>query len=46
MNYANHDKSELQHFYVLSYFFKFIYTHFKMSKDSSGKYYQKNKERL
>ena len=40
MNYANHDKTELQHFYV--YFFTYI----KISKDLSARYYQNNKKRL
>ena len=40
MNYANHDKTDLQHFCV--YFFTYI----KISKDLSGKYYQNNKKRL
>ena len=40
MNYANHDRTDLQHFCV--YFFTYI----KISKDLSGKYYQNNKKRL
>ena len=40
MNYANHDETELQHFYV--YFFTYI----KISKDLSARYYQNNKKRL
>ena len=43
MNYVNHDKIDLQYFYVFQYFF--FVTYIKMSKDSSPKYYQNNKER-
>ena len=43
MNYVNHDKIDLQYFYVFQYFF--FVTYIKMSKDSSRKYYQNNKER-
>ena len=47
MNYANHYKIDLQHFYVLcNNFFTTVFTYIKMSKDSSAKYYQNNKERL
>ena len=44
MNYINHDKIYLQHFYVFYNFFFYIYI--KISKDSSGKHYQNNKELL
>ena len=44
MNYINHDKIYLQHFYVFYNFFFYIYI--KTSKDSSGKHYQNNKELL
>ena len=47
MNYINHDKIYLQHFYVFyNFFYIYIYIYIKISKDSSGKHYQNNKELL
>ena len=49
MNFANHHKTDSQHFFCLLIVFYnfliFFFTHVKTSKDSSAKY-QKNKERL
>ena len=39
MNYVNHDKIDLQYFYVLMFF-----TYTKMPKDLSAKFYQNNKD--
>ena len=45
MNYANHNKIDLQHFHFIKKFlYKFVYI-YKMSKNSSAKCYQNNKER-
>ena len=48
MYYANHDKINLQHFYVLKYFFYIFFSpYLKMPKKSSTKCYQNNnKERI
>ena len=46
MNYANHDKIDLRHFYFIKNFFLIFFTYIKVSKDSSAKYYQNDKERL
>ena len=46
MNYANHDKIDLRHFYFINNFFLIFFTYIKVSKDSSAKYYQNDKERL
>ena len=46
MNYASPYKIYLQHFYAFCQFFCNIFTYIKMSKDSSAKYYQNNKEKL
>ena len=46
MKYANHDKVDLEHIYIYIYIYIYIFTYIKMSKDSSAKYYQNNKERL
>ena len=46
MNYANHDKIDWEHFMSSISFFITFFTYIKMSKDSSAKFYQINKERL
>ena len=50
MNFANHHKTDSQHFFCLlivfyNFLIFFFFTHVKTSKDSSAKY-QNNKERL
>ena len=46
MNYANHDETDLLHFYVFKYFFYIFFTDFKIFKDSPAKYCLNNKEKL
>ena len=46
MNYANHGKICRIVMSCNNFFIIFIFTYIKMSKDSSGIYYQNNKERL
>ena len=46
MNYVNHYKIDLQHFYVFYYIFITLFTYTNMSKDLSDKYYKNNNEIL